>query len=329
MATRTCRICGRVCAPGVDRSYGRCQMCARYWRRHGAERPPLPSGHLERRPGPGARPRAAPQPCSHCGRLVQARSRERCPACYQYWRRHGVERPLEPCAVRSPRGRMTTRVCRICGRVCAPGVDRSYGRCQMCAWYWRRHGVERPPVPPGQLERPRPLPRPRAAPQPCSHCGRLAQNRSRGRCMACYQYRRRYGRERPLAPRPVATLRPCAHCGRLTRKPVRGRCAPCYQYWHRHGTDRPPVLLDPQAPRPCQTCGQLTPGHRRGRCPACYMYWYRHGVERPRGPRPPPPLRPCQTCARLVPEFHRGRCPACYSYWHRTGRERPARLWQR
>jgi hypothetical protein len=86
MTERTCRICGRVCAPGVDRSHGRCQMCARYWRRHGAERPPRPSGQLV---PPG------PQACIHCGRLAQRHTLGRCQACYQYWRRTGRERPPE------------------------------------------------------------------------------------------------------------------------------------------------------------------------------------------------------------------------------------------
>ena len=81
------------------------------------------------------------------------------------------------------------RTCRICGRVCAPGMDRFHGRCQMCARYWQRHGVERPPEPSGQLAP--------SGPQACIHCGRLAQRRTLGRCQACYQYGRRTGQERP------------------------------------------------------------------------------------------------------------------------------------
>jgi hypothetical protein len=168
--------------------------------------------------------------------------------------------------------RMAPRTCRICGRDLPPGKYFTRGCCQMCANYWLRHGVERPPQPPGQLARPGP------PPQACIHCGRLAQQRARGRCMACYQYRRRYGVERPLQPRPVRPPHLCTHCGQPTPKLTRGRCQTCYQYWHRHGVER---SLAPRLPQPCQTCGQLGPSLRHGRCPACYMYWYRRGVERP------------------------------------------------
>jgi hypothetical protein len=167
---------------------------------------------------------------------------------------------------------MATRSCRICGRVCAPGMDRSYGRCQMCARYWRRHGADRPPLPSGHL------PQPGAQPRACSHCGRLAQRRVRGRCMACYQYWRTHGVERPLQPRLVVPPRPCTHCGQPTRRLVRGRCGACYRYWLRRGGVRP---LAPRPPSVCQTCSQLGPSLRRGRCPACYMHWYRTGRERP------------------------------------------------
>ena len=178
---------------------------------------------------------------------------------------------------------MATRTCRICERTIPPGQYPTRGRCQMCASYWQRHGAERPPQPAGQLARPlgQPGSRGRPGPQTCLHCGRLAPRRVRGHCMACYQYRRRYGRERSLQPRPVRRPRPCAHCGRLTRTLVHGRCGTCDQYWRRHGAERPPALLVPRPARHCQTCGQVGPGHRRGRCLACYMYWYRHGRERP------------------------------------------------
>ncbi len=41
----------------------------------------------------GPRPSPVAQPCATCGRPVRIRYRSRCPACYQYWYRHGVERP--------------------------------------------------------------------------------------------------------------------------------------------------------------------------------------------------------------------------------------------
>ena len=87
---------------------------------------------------------------------------------------------------------MATRTCRICGRVDPPGAGLTYGRCGMCAIYWRRHGVERRPGPPGGAARGR----------RCTHCGRSTMRPRRGRCNACNHHWRRYGVERSLAPRP-------------------------------------------------------------------------------------------------------------------------------
>ena len=82
---------------------------------------------------------------------------------------------------------MATRTCHIRGRVDLPGGRLTHGRCQMCASYWRRHGVERPPGPPREV-----LP-----PRRCGHCGQLTMRLKRGRCRRCYAYWLRYGRERP------------------------------------------------------------------------------------------------------------------------------------
>jgi len=84
MATRPCRICGRVCPPGQWRR-GRCPRCAVYWRTHGVERPPDP------------RPAAAGalRRCTHCGQPTRRWTRGSCSACYEYWRRTGRERPPE------------------------------------------------------------------------------------------------------------------------------------------------------------------------------------------------------------------------------------------
>ena len=165
-------------------------------------------------------------------------------------------------------GRMTTRACRVCGRVDRPGSGFSHGRCQMCAIYWRRHGVDRPPQPP----------RPPATLRPCTHCGRLTWEPRRGRCDPCYRYWYRSGIERPLGPRPP---RPCQTCGQLVRLLRRGRCPACYMYWYRHGVERPLGPRPPPPLRPCQTCARLVPAFHQGRCPACYSYWYRTGRERP------------------------------------------------
>jgi hypothetical protein len=76
MATRTCRICGRECAPGKWWRE-RCIACYTYWHRTGQERP------------------TSPRPCPICGQLTQSFRRSRCRACYAYWYRTGRERPPE------------------------------------------------------------------------------------------------------------------------------------------------------------------------------------------------------------------------------------------
>src|SRR5436309_2366538 len=51
-------------------------------------------------------------------------------------------RPGAPRVAVGAARRMTERTCRICGRVDPPGHYLSAGRCQQCAIYWRRYGVE-------------------------------------------------------------------------------------------------------------------------------------------------------------------------------------------
>ncbi len=58
----------------------------------------------------------------------------------------------------------------------------------------------------------------------CVNCGLATRRLSRGRCLACYVYLARRGRERPLVPRGSTT---CA-CGYAGPIPHRGRCPACY-----------------------------------------------------------------------------------------------------
>jgi hypothetical protein len=120
MASRPCRVCGRVFPPGYGFTAGRCRMCQMYWRRHGVERPP------------GPHPASSPRPCTHCGRLTTALVRRQCRRCYVYWQRHGVERPQD---LRAPGS------CQTCGR---PVQSIHRGRCNACYQYWYRTGRERP-----------------------------------------------------------------------------------------------------------------------------------------------------------------------------------------
>jgi hypothetical protein len=59
----------------------------------------------------------------------------------------------------------------------------------MCAMYWKRHGVERPPEPA----------RGAATQRACTNCGELTWNLTRGRCPTCYSHWRRRGEDRPPA----------------------------------------------------------------------------------------------------------------------------------
>jgi hypothetical protein len=122
MATRTCRICGRVDPPGGCLPSGRCRMCHGYWRHHG----------VERLPGP-PRPPATRRSCTHCGQVTWTPERGRCSACYHYWLRYGTDRPLGP---------RPLRPCQTCGQL----VQQFHrGRCNACYQYWHRTGCERPP----------------------------------------------------------------------------------------------------------------------------------------------------------------------------------------
>ena len=74
----------------------------------------------------------------------------------------------------------------------------------------------------------------------CVVC-RQVRARSRGRCSACYEYRRRVGTDRPASLYDPPD-RVCVNCGRV--QPVgktlsRGRCRTCAQYMWRTGVERP------------------------------------------------------------------------------------------
>ncbi len=88
--------------------------------------------------------------------------------------------------------------CVNCGKLAKP-LRR--GRCQACAAYLGRTGVERPWKEDGRREgasvyHPRPIP----GPQPCSHCGAQSKPHWKGRCRRCYDYWRLHGKQ---AERPI------------------------------------------------------------------------------------------------------------------------------
>jgi hypothetical protein len=94
---------------------------------------------------------------------------------------------------------MTERACTICARP-VPAGRMTRGRCERCAWYYRQHGTERPPVQTslyaaGLLGR-------AVGERTCTICDRPvpAGRGSYGRCARCARYYQAHGVERP----PVA-----------------------------------------------------------------------------------------------------------------------------
>lgn len=113
--------------------------------------------------------------------------------------------------------------CRICGR------KRSYfshGRCRKCAWYYRKHKIERPKVRKVKPAR-------RRSNEKCSACRKRVAIR-RSLCHRCYEFWRRTGRQRPkhrhlLYPAKEHT-EVCSVCGDLWYPGfTKGMCNRCYQ----------------------------------------------------------------------------------------------------
>ena len=80
----------------------------------------------------------------------------------------------------------------------------------------------------------------------CTECGRRRPHAAHGRCIACYQRRRR--QDRPQEPRHTIT---CTACREDRPMAANGWCHTCYQRWVRHG--RP--VDGPPAPKQPQGCG--------------------------------------------------------------------------
>jgi hypothetical protein len=110
--------------------------------------------------------------CRVCGDATRNHGDGRCRRCYQYFWRHGYERPA-----------LTARQCTVCGT--APHYAR--GWCRRHYQWSLRHGWVEPP--------------PEDAPRICQTCGRHCdwgpRSYIRQRCSACYSYRQKQGRERP------------------------------------------------------------------------------------------------------------------------------------
>lgn len=104
-----------------------------------------------------------------------------------------------------------------------------------------------------------------------------------GRCLRCYGYYHRTGRERPGWLR--AKINQCVIC-RERYVAQAGRCLRCYAYYRDNGEERPPTVI-PRGRHAVTTkerqCINGCPSGpiARGRCWPCYQYFRRNGRERP------------------------------------------------
>jgi hypothetical protein len=118
-------------------------------------------------------PPATPNACCNCGH-GRIKAQGRCDRCYQYFYRHGTERPATVQPLRFPAGFFTA--CQNCG---ATPIE-AKGRCKNCYCHLRRRGSERTRIR-------SPL---------CANCGR-DRTPGKRRCTACDAYWWRAGVERP------------------------------------------------------------------------------------------------------------------------------------
>lgn len=112
--------------------------------------------------------------CQNCG-LPGRIKVGRCERCYQFRRRHGVDRPATVEPLRIQPG--TFAICQNCGET----PIEARGRCRNCYQHLRKYGVER--------DR-------RRRTRYCIICGRV-RRMGRSRCHACDSYFRRVRTERP------------------------------------------------------------------------------------------------------------------------------------
>ncbi len=101
-----------------------------------------------------------------------------------------------------------------------------------------------------------------------------------GRCLRCYDYYHRTGRERSTWVRP--RINQCVICQeRYVAKA--GRCLRCYVYYRDWGVERPPGTVPHGRPGVPRMCLNGCPNEviAKGRCLACYQYFRRTQRERP------------------------------------------------
>lgn len=246
-------------------------------------------------------------PCLNplCGVQTKKLAKGRCPACYRFQRRTGVDR--EPGAKRVSRRRTGVAIaagqlpnegpavpsdCFICDAKWWSGG--AAGRCNACYKYWRKHHVDR------TKEQAQQRLRTIAPDAPCVNCeGPRAQvvKGNNPRCNRCASYFRVNGIERPPGELDRRKGdRPCATCKAMTpllygvAKLGFGECASCQQYRRLHNGETRPAELHgkkrraPHTPTHCANpaCAKLVgKGMSRNRCCACAAHLRANGVDRP------------------------------------------------
>jgi hypothetical protein len=134
-------------------------------------------------------------------------------------------------------------MCDRCGTT-AEGTRRR-GMCDRC--YSRWHRCERPVA-------------------PCSHCGQDRGSRPDGLCNACYLYRWRTGK-----PRPLSFPKVCRVCGERPARAHRRKCGRCD-----HLGQPGQRCANPECRKPLEFVRSTN-----GYCHTCYMYYWRYGRRRP------------------------------------------------
>lgn len=131
----------------------------------------------------------------------------------------------------------------------------------------------------------------------CSNC-RQSDAVKCGRCVICYNYHRRTGRERPdhmyMKPPRAKQAKWCKNCGRMDVQ-SHSRCNACRQYYDTYGKERPRHLYKVDNERLCKNC----------KFPLDALGRRRSGRNR----------------------YAKGLCETCHSYKRRTGKARPPHLW--
>ena len=118
--------------------------------------------------------------------------------------------------------------------------------------------------------------------QPCINCGDTNTTQRRtGRCWACYEYKRRHGKDIDADDmrRHRRRRKFCTNCER-TLIHAKGLCVTCYQHKRLLGVTRP----QSRWAESCINCDRPKGEQifRHGRCQACTRWWKKYGQERPR-----------------------------------------------